>query len=201
MVSSTLPVAVLCTATTHPDGVEPYSIGIEGSHSLAAVNGVGITYDVDDAALGEWLTANPAMADSIKAITQAELDALALTEGQYGFELGLTPEAMSAEAALGRMTPDDTRATVLAAAGRRRDAEAGRRQAGMLRRQADTLEEHSKAEITAADAAHKAATEALAAKAPPPAAAAARPAQAAHQAAHQPTARETREAAREDKSR
>jgi hypothetical protein len=109
MVSSTLPVAVLCTGTTHAEGVDPLSFSIDGSASPNAVNGVGITYDVDDTTLAEWLAANPRMVDSVKAITQAELDALTQVQDQYGYELGLTPPGtLAAEGApgLGRVIPD-----------------------------------------------------------------------------------------------
>jgi len=153
IVASTLPVSVLCSATTHPEGVDPYSVTIVGQRDPGAVHGTGITYDVDLAAFNEWMTANPALLDTVRPVTQAEVDAMQDTQDEYGFELGLEDDTGGA---LAEDTPlDAARTAAQVAAQRVRQADAQIRQAEILRKQADAQAEAATAERGAAEQAQQ----------------------------------------------
>jgi len=180
IVASTLPVSVLCSATTHPEGVDPYSVTIVGQRDPGAVHGTGITYDVDLAAFNEWMTANPALVDTVRPVTQAEVDAMQDTQDEYGFELGLEDDTGGA---LAEDTPlDAARAAAQVAAQRVRQADAQIRQAEILRKQADAQTEAASAERNAAQHAQQQAMSIVERRQqerpmPPPAAAAPPPGQ------------------------
>jgi len=153
IVASTLPVSVLCSATTHPEGVDPYSVTIVGQRDPGAVHGTGITYDVDLAAFNEWMTANPALLDTVRPVTQAEVDAMQDTQDEYGFELGLEDDTGGA---LAEDTPlDAARTAAQVAAQRVRQADAQIRQAEILRKEADAQAEAATAERGAAEQAQQ----------------------------------------------
>ena len=153
IVASTLPVSVLCTASTHPEGVDPYSVTIVGQRDPGAVHGTGLTYDVDLAAFNEWMTANPLLVDTVRPVTQAEVDAMQDAQDEYGFELGLEDDTGGA---LAEDTPlDAARTAAQVAAQRVRQADAQIRQADMLRKQADVQAEAAAAERGAAEQAQQ----------------------------------------------
>jgi len=138
---------------THPEGVDPYSVTIVGQRDPGAVHGTGITYDVDLAAFNEWMTANPALLDTVRPVTQAEVDAMQDTQDEYGFELGLEDDTGGA---LAEDTPlDAARTAAQVAAQRVRQADAQIRQAEILRKQADAQAEAATAERGAAEQAQQ----------------------------------------------
>jgi len=163
IVASTLPVSVLCTGTSAPVGIPNYTAEIEGTRGIDAVNGVGITYNVDVVALNEWLGDQLEIGLQVRAITQADLDALAAAEGMYGYELGLEPPGTLAAGGLFGLDPFGLteREQLDAATRRHREAE---RNFGELERQRHMLEQQSEAlaaERTASEAAVREATEAV----------------------------------------
>jgi hypothetical protein len=142
IVASTLPVAVLLSGTTHPVGVEPYKIEIAGNRDPGALHGTGITYDVDGTAFDEWMSVNEGLVDSVRVVTQAEVDAMADAEGLYGFELGLeSGGTLVAE----NISLGDARNAANIAAQRVRDADASIRDAEAQRKRADLQAEAAKA--------------------------------------------------------
>lgn len=187
IVASTLPVSVLCTATSHPEGVEPYSVTILGERAPGAVHGTGITYDVDLAAFDEWIGANVGMVESVWPVTQAEVDAMADAQDKYGFELGLEDiDEGGTLAAGGGLSLNEARTAAQVAAQRMRQADAQLRQVDAQRKGADEQEKAARAEHEAAEEAQRRALAMLEERqaALPPARPAQQPAQ--QPAQHQP---------------
>jgi hypothetical protein len=156
IIASTLPVSVLCTGTTHAEGVEPYSIPIVGERDPYAVHGQGITYDVDTVAFNEWIGLNAGLVDSVRPVTQAEVDAMQDVQDQYGFELGLVEDGGTLAA--GGMTVAEARTAAQVAAQRVRQADAQIRDAETQRRMAD---QQTEAATAAREVAEKAQRDAL----------------------------------------
>ena len=155
IVASTLPVAVLCTAVTHPEGVEPYSVAIVGNRDPGAVHGTGITYDVDLAAFNEWIGANPSLLETVTPVTQAEVDAMADAQDKYGYELGLVPPEEGGAARDAGLSVGEARNAAQIASHRLRQADSQIRQADMLRKQADEMERGARDERGAAEEAQR----------------------------------------------
>lgn len=177
IVASALPMAVLCTSTPAQPGMEPdYAVELVGERDPSAINGVGLTYDVDDAAFGEWIALNVDLADSVKIVTQAEIDAWADATDQYGFELGLEQGGtLATEGMFPTLDLPNPAERLRTAAQRHRVAEMNLRQAETMRAQAEALAEAARLERdTSAEAAAAAADaarehdEAVAARQPPP---------------------------------
>jgi hypothetical protein len=151
IIASTLPVAVLCTGPVVTAGVDPESIAIEGKNGPNAVNGVGITYDVDIAAFDFWIAGQVEVGLQVAPISQADLDTLTEAQGMYGFELGLTPPGTLAAEGVFDLDPTgaNERDALRAAASRQRQAEqnlhAIERQRKMLEQQAEAAETERKA--------------------------------------------------------
>jgi hypothetical protein len=86
-VASTLPFAVLAHVDAGP-GVEA-SRALVGRNDPGAVDGYGLTYEVNAAALDQWLTANPRFAAFIAIATQQQIDDHSDPQKTYGFEAGI----------------------------------------------------------------------------------------------------------------
>jgi hypothetical protein len=161
IVASALPMAVQCTSTAEP-GLEPaYSVDLVGERDIAAIHGVGLTYDVDDVAFNEWIALNVELAPNIRIVTQAEIDAWSDVNDKYGYELGLEIEGggtLAAEGALGAIDMVGNAEQMRAAALRRRMAEVTLRQAEAARAQAEIDVETAKAERDIAEAVAREAT-------------------------------------------
>jgi hypothetical protein len=136
IIASTLPVSVLCTGTTHAEGVDPYSIAIVGERDPGSIHGTGITYDVDTTAFNEWIGLNAGLVDSVWPVTQAEVDDMQDAQDQYGFELGLVEEGGTL-AATARMTLAEARAAATTAAQQVRQADQQIHAAEIQRKMAD----------------------------------------------------------------
>jgi hypothetical protein len=171
IVASTLPMAVLCTSTPVPGFHPDYSVEIVGERDPTAISGTGITYDVDDAAFGEWIALNVDLTPHVRIVTQQEVDDLADQSQQYGFELGLEtpPEGGGMFDALSLA---ETQAALQAGAQRRRQAEMALRQAEQMRKEAEIMAEAAAADRDVAETFQRDAMAALAAKeaatSPPP---------------------------------
>jgi hypothetical protein len=66
---------------------------IVGERDPGAVNGYGITYDVDQTVLEEWLASNPDMAAFVRITTEDEIAHHADPMNTHGYELGLEAAA------------------------------------------------------------------------------------------------------------
>ena len=179
IVASALPMAVLCTSTPEPGLDAAYSVELVGERDLSAINGVGLTYDVDDVAFNEWIALNTDLAASVRIVTQAEIDAWADTADQYGYELGLVQEGGTLAAGglgkigLGTIDLVGDAERLRTAALRHRTAEQQLRQAELTRDQAEAnLEaaraEREVAETMAREASEEAAKSQEAVRQPPP---------------------------------
>ena len=89
-VASKLPMSVIITSNPPAEGQDPlYSHEIVGERDPGAVGGWGITYDVEDTAYNDWTAIHADQAALMKIVTQADIDAMADTTDEYGYELGL----------------------------------------------------------------------------------------------------------------
>jgi hypothetical protein len=72
-----------------PEGTEPVYDEILGNREPGAVEGYGLTYDVDDAIFNSWAAAYPDVAAGMKITDEAEIDTWRDAANHYGYELGL----------------------------------------------------------------------------------------------------------------
>ena len=89
-VASKMETSVLMQGPYGTDGIE-VSQTIVGQRDPSAVNGWGLTYNVDNALFSQWMAANPQFAAFITDATEEQLDTNGDPLQTYGFENGFDP--------------------------------------------------------------------------------------------------------------
>jgi hypothetical protein len=92
------PMAVRIHDVNAPEGVEPAYADILGNRAPGAVEGYGLTYDVDDAIFSPWAAAFPDISTGMKITDEAEIDTWRDAANHYGYELGLDAATTANEA-------------------------------------------------------------------------------------------------------
>lgn len=88
-IASTSPVGIRIASVPLPGRDPDMVFNIAGNRAIDALNGVGLTYDVDQTVFNDWLTRHPEHAPILRTITTAEIDALATLATDprlYGYE-------------------------------------------------------------------------------------------------------------------
>jgi hypothetical protein len=86
--------------TAKPGLYEPeHVIAINGNRHASAVNGMGLTYDVDAETFDQWIAAYPDFKDVLIPLTAEELQAHLDVAKQYGYEPALLAAANDPEQA------------------------------------------------------------------------------------------------------
>jgi hypothetical protein len=171
IVASALPMAVICSSAPATPGADPdYSVTLAGQRDPAAVHGIGLTYDVDDVAFGEWIALNADLAPFVKITDQAEIDAWTDTHDKYGYELFMDDPAAATEGlgdlrAVEELNEAERLATALV---QHRAAEATLRQAMAAKATADVAVESATIARDEAEEEARAAQEVMASRPPPP---------------------------------
>ena len=89
-VASKLPMAVQIRSEARARNNESEVVVVlVGERDPGAVNGFGLTYDVDAATINEWLAANPDMAEFVTITDDAQIEEHADPANTYGYEVGL----------------------------------------------------------------------------------------------------------------
>jgi hypothetical protein len=92
-VASRLDMNVLMFSTPDP-GYNPelvYTIVGQRDPNSLDINGWGLTYEVDETAFNEFMTANPHLGEFITVATQEQIDAAEDPANTHGYELGFEP--------------------------------------------------------------------------------------------------------------
>jgi hypothetical protein len=91
-VASRLPIDILISSVALTPGGNPqFSHVILGNRDPLAVDGLGLTYDVDATTFTDWQIANRELAASTAIATQQQIDHHSDPTNIHGYELGLAP--------------------------------------------------------------------------------------------------------------